>query len=410
MEEQSTLHSTSSKKPKRHRVSFFIALSFIVGGIAGGISGALVGGGAEIWQDILSNTPASSTIERSSNRTTQVIDASEATIDVINKMNPSVVSVISTKEFQQYREEPLFGPFYRRVPNGTTERQVGGGSGFIISKDGMILTNKHVVSDTTVNYTVILNDGREFSAKIVDVDPLNDLAVIDIDASDLPVAAIGDSDQLQVGETVLAFGNALGEYSNSVTRGIVSGLNRQIVAGDFSGSETLENVIQTDAAINPGNSGGPLVNLAGEVVGMNTAIDAQGQSIGFAIPINEAVFVIESIEKYGRIARGVLGVRYTMLTPEMAEQQNLSVDHGALVTSGAAGTPAVIPGSAAEAAGVKEGDIITHIDGTEISDEHPLSSLIRKKKIGDTIELTIQRGSDDLKLQATLQEYGVKSS
>lgn len=404
--------SQSSKRStkKKGALGMIVALSFVIGGVAGGASGALFGGfGDELFSSISSETQEADPADVKGSATT-VLEISSAA-DVVERVNPAVVSIISTKEFQYYRDDPLFGPFSRRVPDGDPERlQVGGGSGFIIADDGMILTNKHVVADATVDYTVLLSDGTEYDAKVVATDPFNDLAFMDIDARGLPVMELGDSDQLRVGQEVLAFGNPLGDYSNSVTGGIVSGLDRKITAGGGSGSTTLDQVIQTDAAINPGNSGGPLVNLAGQVVGVNTAIDAEGQSIGFAIPINEAAPIIESVQQYGRIIRPVLGVRYTEITPSLAETEDLPVSQGAWVTSGVSvDTPAVIPDSAAANAGLKDGDIIVQVDDVKVDSKNTLAMLIKNRSVGDALEITFLRDGDKQTVTAVLKEYGIES-
>lgn len=389
-----------------------VVVSLIVGALAGGVSGAVVDQLGVVWGWV-----GGSSVERPDNSATKgvstsVLEANSA-VNVVEKVNPAVVSIISTKEFQQYRDYPLFGPFSRRVPEGEPQRyQVGGGSGFIIKGDGLILTNKHVVADTSVDYTVILDDGTEYAATIVATDPLNDLAFVDIEADGLPTVEIGDSNALKVGQDVLAFGNPLGDYSNSVTSGIISGLNRSISAGGSqSGVSNLENVIQTDAAINPGNSGGPLVDFAGRVIGVNTAIDAEGQSIGFAIPINEATPVIESVEKYGRIVRPILGVRYAEITPSIAKSEQLPVEQGAWITGGvASSSPAVVPGSAAANAGLQDGDILIKINDQAIDAEHPLAELIQKYAVGDSITITYLRDGETKKTTAVLKEFGVETS
>lgn len=220
-----------------------------------------------------------------------------AVVNAVKKVSPAVVSIVVTKDlpkierYSPYGNDPFFwqfyGPMYRQ--NGTERREIGGGSGFIIAGDGLILTNKHVVSDTEADYTVLLNDGRKFEAKIVARDSTYDIALMRIEAKNLPTVILGDSDSVVIGQTVIAIGNALGEYRNTVSTGVVSGLARSIEAGSGLGdSELLSGVIQTDAAINPGNSGGPLLNLRGEVIGMNTAIVQGAENIGFAIPINDA--------------------------------------------------------------------------------------------------------------------------
>jgi serine protease Do len=251
-----------------------------------------------------------------------------------------------------------------------------------------------------------MSDGKQYTgAKVVSRDPLNDIAFIKINASGLPAAKLGDSTKVEVGQQVVAIGNALGQFQNSVTSGIISGIGRPITAGDQgSASEELSNLFQTDAAINPGNSGGPLVNLAGEVIGMNTAVAGQGsQNIGFAIPMNEVVPLIAGVKSSGKIVRPYIGVRYVLLTPEIAASNDLKTTSGAWLV-GTTGVPAVIAGGPADKAGIKDGDIITKIDGKSIDESHSPLSLIAGKKVGDKIVLTVVRDGKTQTISVTLQE------
>jgi len=345
----------------------------------------------------------------------KVVEVTEdsATIDVVKKVSPSVVSVVVTKELQNYYN--LTGPdifdfwnFNGALPQGGAKEKkaVGGGTGFVIAENGLILTNKHVVSDEQAEYSVIFNDGKKYEAKVVGRDMINDIAVLKIEASGLALVDLGDSDKIQIGETVIAIGNALGEYRNTVTRGVVSGINRSIVAGDNSGtSELLENVIQTDAAISPGNSGGPLLNLGGQVVGINTAINLQGQSLGFAIPVNQAKTVIESVKKYGKIVRPWLGVRYIQLNSEIAKANNLKYEYGALILRGQ-GTQelAVVPSSPADKAGLVENDIILEVNGKKLSEENSLVQEVSKYQPGDEITLKIFHDGSEKIIKVKLEE------
>ncbi|HPL01560.1 MAG TPA: trypsin-like peptidase domain-containing protein, partial [bacterium] len=256
-------------------------------------------------------------------------------------------------------------------------------------------------------YSVILSDGKNYDAKVQSIDPLNDLAVVKIDARNLPVVELGDSDQLVVGQWVVAVGNALGKYQNTVTVGIVSAKERQVEASDpSSGStESLQGMLQTDAAINSGNSGGPLVNLHGQVVGINTAVASNAQGIGFAIPINAAKKAIDSIKKSGKIIRPYLGVRYLPITPDLAKTSNLKYDYGALVIKGnGLGQVAVIPGSPADKAGIVENDIILEINGQRINSESSLSSLLQRHDVGNTITLKIFHDDGERDVKVTLEE------
>ena len=333
------------------------------------------------------------------------LDENSAIIQVVKEANPAVVSIIISKDLpkvQQYFFDP-FGDFFGSTPSagsgGTEKQQVGAGSGFIVSSDGLILTNKHVVADQQAEYTVITSDGKKYIAKVLARDPLNDLAVVKIDATNLATLQFGSSDSVELGQRVIAIGNALGEFSNTVTTGVISGKGRTISAGNGSGTvEELQAVIQTDAAINPGNSGGPLLNLAGQVVGVNTAIDSFGQAVGFAIPSDEGKKVVEDVQKYGKVLRPFIGVRYVILTPESAKAQGISADHGALIIRGdTSADVAIVPGSPAQKAGLAEGDVILEINGEQITSDHPVSSAIRSLKPGTQIILKILKGGKDTK-------------
>jgi len=322
-----------------------------------------------------------------------VIEESGAIVDTVEKMSPAVVSIVSKSKMQN-----IFGDVVT---------QEGGGTGFIITSDGLILTNKHVVSDTGATYSVILSDGKNYDAKVQSIDPLNDLAVIKIEARNLPVVELGDSDQLVVGQWVVAVGNALGKYQNTVTVGIISAKERQVEASDPSSgnTESLQGMLQTDAAINSGNSGGPLVNLHGQVVGINTAVASNAQGIGFAIPINAAKKAIDSIKKSGKIIRPYLGVRYLPITPDLAKTSNLKYDYGTLVIKGnGLGQVAVIPGSPADKAGIVENDIILEINGQRIDSVNSLSSLLQKHDVGNTITLKIFHDDGEKDVKVTLEE------
>ena len=271
--------------------------------------------------------------------------------------------------------------------------KVGGGSGFIISKNGLILTSQHVVGDSNADYTIILDPESKFPAKVLARDPINDIAILKIQGSNFPYLKLGDSRDIQLGQTIIAIGNALGEFHDTVSTGIVSGLSRNITAvgGPSNRAEQLRGLIQTDAAINPGNSGGPLVDIQGRVIGINTAMVMLAQNIGFAIPIDYAKKDLEELGKFGKIRTPFLGVRYILLDEKIAEQNKLSKDHGAMIVREALGESAVIPGSSADKAGLKEFDIILECQGEKITIENPLSAILRKCEINDLIELKIFR-------------------
>jgi serine protease Do len=348
-----------------------------------------------------------------------VIDYEQAVVAAVKKASPAVVSITISKnvpiiencpynpfsdlppEFQQFFGDQ-YPQFSQPCQKGTKLQEVGGGSGFIISSDGLILTNKHVAGDKTASYTVFTNDGKKYDAKILAVDPTQDLAVIKINATGLPTVSLGDSDSLELGQTAIAIGNALGEFRNTVSVGVISGLARTVTAGGAGiGQETIQGVIQTDAAINPGNSGGPLLNLRGEVVGINTAIAQGAQNIGFTIPINQAKRDINSVKATGEIQAPYLGIRYIMITPDIAKSQKLPVENGALVRGSDAG-PAVAQNSPAAKAGLEAEDIILEINGQKVDQDHTLGGIISKFNVGDTITLKINRGGKEITLQATL--------
>lgn len=344
----------------------------------------------------------------------------DAVVQAVSGASPAVVSIVIDKDIPVIEQCPFnpFGDlpeefqqffgggfqFSQPCQKGTRKESVGGGSGFIVSSDGLIVTNKHVVSDTKADYTVFTNDGGKFSATVLARHPSLDVAIIKIKASGLPVIALGSSENLKLGQTAIAIGNALGEFRNTISKGVVSGLSRTVVASDGRGqSETIENVIQTDAAINPGNSGGPLLNLRGEVIGINVAMVSGAQSIGFAIPIDAAKKSIESVRSNGTLKVAYLGVRYTMLTAEIAKKYNLSVEKGALVKGDGDGF-AVEPNSPAEKAGIKEGDVIISFDGRVVDSSHSLAALVAQKSPKDIVEVIISRSGKEMKLSVTLTE------
>jgi len=330
----------------------------------------------------------------------------EAIIKAVKKASPAVVSIIITKDvpvFEQYYINPfkefeeIFGePFGFKIPQyrqkGTEKKEIGGGTGFIISKDGLVLTNKHVVLDKDAQYTVFTNEGEKFEAEVLARDPVQDIAVLKIKKPPnkvFPVVKLGDSDKLQIGQTVIAIGNVLGEFRNSVSVGVISGLGRRITASGGGLIETIENVIQTDAAINKGNSGGPLLNLKGEVIGINTATVLGAQSVGFAIPINQAKRDIEQVKTTGKIIYPFLGVRYVLVTPQLQKENNLKTSYGALIVKGEQGEPGVVPGSAADKAGLKEGDIILEVNGERITPDNSLGKIIMKYQPGQEVSLKV---------------------
>lgn len=332
-------------------------------------------------------------------------------VQIVNENSPAVVSVVIMKNVPVYVQDNSWGLFPSYHQKGTEEKKVGEGSGFIISSDGVILTNKHVVIDKDATYTVLMLDGSEYSAKVLAKDPVQDIAFLKIEqkgqVKTFPKVELGNSDDIKVGEQVVAIGNALGEYQNTVSSGIVSGLGRTIEASGGSFYETLRGVIQSDTAINKGNSGGPLLNSKGEVIGINTAIDVSGQNIAFAVPINRAKKDVKQIESTGEIVYPFLGVRYVGIDELVQKQKKLSVDYGALVIKGKNGEAAVMPGSAADKAGIKEGDIILELNGQKISTKNDLSEEIIKYSPGDSVSLKILRGTKKISLNIILDKRDI---
>lgn len=377
---------------------------------------------ASFWDDLWRKiVPESSETAPAPKTETQpyspAVDYEGAIINAVERASESVVSIVISKNLpviEQCAYEPFGnlppqfrqffgGGFTQPCQTGTKLQEIGGGSGFVISADGMILTNRHVVSDEKAEYTVLTNDGNKYKARVLARDSVKDLAVIKIDKTGLRPAVLGDSNGLRLGQTAIAIGNALGEFRNTVSLGVVSGLARTITAQGGDVVEKIDDLIQTDAAINPGNSGGPLLNLRGEVIGINVAVAEDAQGIGFAIPINQAKRDIESVKKSGRIIATYLGVRYLPVTAELAEKQKLDVDHGALVRGSDEG-PAVVAGSPADKAGVRAEDIILEINGEKIDKDHSLGSLVQKHNVGDRVNLKIRRGKSTLTLKVTLEE------
>jgi len=364
-------------------------------------------------------------MEPSSTGLYQPADQYEAdVIAATQKASPAVVSITISEnvpvvencpydpwsdlpqQFQQFLGNGGASTMTVPCDTGQTQLQeVGGGSGFIISSDGLILTNKHVVSDTSAQYSVLTNDGNTYAAKVLARDPDQDLAVLKIDATNLPAVTLGNSDSLELGQTAIAIGNALGQFSNTVSVGVVSGLGRTVTATapDTGADETISGVIQTDAAINPGNSGGPLLDLRGDVIGIDTAVASDAQNIGFAIPINEAKSAIASIEATGQIEAPYLGVEYEDVTPAIATKQKLPISYGAWVSSGDQGS-AVKAKSPAANAGIQAGDIIESVNGITLDSTHDLANVINEYSVGSTVTLVVNRGGKEITLQATLAE------
>ncbi len=333
-------------------------------------------------------------------------------IQIAKKTCPAVITIVVSKDLPKiegFYMFPFAGKEYimPKIENGGKEKtQIGGGSGFIVSADGYVLTSNHVVSDTTAEYTVILEPKKKYQATVLSRNPINDVAVLRIDAKNLPYIGLADSNKIELGEEVVAIGNALGEFHDTLSAGIVSGLSRYITAlgGISNQAENLRGLIQTDAAINPGNSGGPLVNMAGKVIGINTAIVMGAQNIGFSIPINYAKKDLEEVKKFGKIIVPFLGVKYILISKEMAKVNKLPVDYGALVVRETLGEPPVIKDSPADKAGVKEFDIILECRGEKIALKNPLANILQKCKINEEVTLKILREGQELLLKTNLEE------
>lgn len=373
---------TVSAKSKYIAIVFLLLAACFTAGLGGGYVASRLGG-------------APTFIDRGSAADgNAVVSKDEADISTVaSKVAPSVVSIMTTGQTQTF-----FG----------TQTQQGAGTGIIISGDGYILTNKHVV-DGSGNFKVITSDGTVHdSVKLIGTDPLNDLAFLKVDGvTDLTPAVLGDSSSVRIGENVVAIGNSLGQFQNTVTSGIISGTGRPITAGSEGGngqnSENLTDLIQTDAAINPGNSGGPLTNLSGQVIGINTAVAQDAQSIGFAIPINSSKGIIKTLLKTGKVSRAYMGVNYVAITPDVAKQYKLSVKKGAYVTSDNGSS--VVSGSPADKAGIKDHDVIVKVGDLTVGDSGGVSSLVAEYTVGDNVQLTILRDGKQMTVNVHLEAY-----
>lgn len=317
------------------------------------------------------------TPQSASTETRTVLKEESTIVDVADKVSPSVVAIGVS----------------RRIINPYTTI----GTGFVVSEKGIIVTNKHVVSDSNTKYSVVTKDGQKYDVKKIYRDPILDLAMVQIDGSILKSVEIGDSSKLKVGQTAIAIGNALGQFTNTVTTGVISGLGRKVIAGDpYSNlSESLDNLIQTDAAINPGNSGGPLLNSAGQVIGVNVATTEGAQNIGFAIPINSVKQIVDEFVTKGRVSRPFLGVRYKFITKDLAILND--VPQGAYVQE-------VLDPGPAQKAGVKVGDIIIKINGKAVDAEAVVSDGVKNSSIGGKLDLTIWRDKQEIHFAVTLEE------
>lgn len=373
---------------KRRGVRYVILVLVVL------LVGTLAGlGGAYLYSAVLgkSTTPLTSSFD--GNATTTPSEQSIAS--VAEKVSPSVVSILSTSQSRT------------SLYSYSSAQSQSAGTGIIISKDGYILTNNHVV-DSATKVTVVTDDGTTYSdVDVLGRDPLNDVAFLKIkNPKDLKPAELGDSKTVRIGQQVVAIGNALGQYQNTVTSGIISGTGRSVTASSDGTSRTAEeltDLIQTDAAINSGNSGGPLVNMAGQVIGINTAIAQDANNVGFVIPISSTKGTIASVLSNGKVERPYIGVRYVNITPDVKQEYNLPVAQGAYITADS-GSP-IVSGGPADKAGLKDKDIITKVSGVEVGAKGSVSTLVGEHKVGDTIELTVLRDGKTITLKVTLAAY-----
>jgi len=380
-----TKNNSEIKSKSNYTAKHLVVVAVLAAMVCSILTAALLGGVIYIKSLI-------DTDNRQAQRQT-IVEEGGVIADIAAELSPSVVSVMT-------RSTSVSGG-YNLSDQGVSE---GAGTGIIVNKDGLILTNKHVIPSGTDSVQVTLADGTVYEdVTILGRDPLNDLALLQIkNPKKLTPAKLGNSDSVRTGEKVIAIGNALGEFQNTVTSGIISGIGRPIQASDGSGSsETLTNLFQTDAAINPGNSGGPLVNFNGEVIGVNTAIAEGAEGLGFSIPINEAKSVISSAEETGKISRAYIGVRYVMLNPDLSKQIGLKVQQGAYIDTKPG---SVVKDSPASKAGLQPGDVITEINDTKISDTKSLTSVVSAYKVGDAVSLTVVRDGKVRTIQLELGE------
>lgn len=331
---------------------------------------------------------------------------------------PAIVSITISKSLEEIEKEipPEILPFlpfghpHLNIPEEEIDSRgmikIGGGSGFIVAAEGIILTNKHVVADPHAEYTVITDNDKKHKAKVLARDPIDDVAILKIDVKNLPVVELGESSRLELGEPVIAIGNALGLFKNTVSSGIISGLSRSIRAATvpMAPTQELRGLIQTDAAINPGNSGGPLVTMDGKAIGINAAIVFGAQNLGFAIPINYAKRDLDDLKKFGRIKRPLLGIRYLTIDENLKEKMKLPVGYGALIAGQKPHSEGVVKGSPADKAGLKEADIVLECDGEKISPEHTIQDILEEKEAGEILALKVLRGKKTREAKVKLSE------
>ncbi len=340
-------------------------------------------------------------------------------VGIAKKACPAVINIVISKDMpiiEGFYTMPFGGQEYM-VPkfdkHSKQKVKIGGGSGFVVSADGIVLTNAHVVADPNAEYTAIMDhdEKSKLPIKVLARDQIHDIAILKIEtkippAGGFPFIELGDSTQLELGEDVIVVGYALGEFRNTVSTGVVSGLSRFIQAqtGYEHHVERLRGLIQTDAAINPGNSGGPLLNMEGKVVGISTAVVFGAQNIGFAIPINHAKRDLLELQKFGHVCQPFLGIRYIILDEMVQKQNKLPVGYGAMIIRETLGEHAVVPGSSAAKAGLKEFDIILEVNGEKITPDNTIQDIISKRKVGEEITCKVLADGKESKVKLKLEE------
>ncbi|MBI4670562.1 MAG: trypsin-like peptidase domain-containing protein [Chloroflexi bacterium] len=366
-------------------IVIIVVLGILLGVVGGGVMGGLVGMYvarnsaapvvAPVPQEIKAVSPAQPPVVQN-----LTVNAASEVVEVVRKVEPAVVTVVSN----------LGGSSF----GSRTGQSEASGSGVIISQEGHVVTNNHVIEGAN-SVAVIYNDGTRVEAKVVGADPITDIAVLKVNGNVPAVASFGDSSALQLGEWVIAIGSPLGNYRGSVTVGVVSGLNRRVQG------TTQDGLVQTDAAINHGNSGGPLINLAGQIIGINTLVvrdtpsGAQAEGLGFAVPSNTVRSVAEQLIARGRIEYPFIGISYTEVTPQIAAEMNLASKSGVIITT-------ITPNSPASQAGIQPQDVVTAINNEKLDENNSLRSILFKYHVGDTITLTLERGRKMIQVKVTL--------
>ncbi len=349
-----------------------------------------------------------------------LMEEESATIHVVEQVTPAVVSVIARKPRGEIVKDQVLSSqnsdvVFSDTPLTASEANqlidVSSGTGFFVSTDGYIVTNHHVIDVPNAKLFVVTNDGKELEASLVDTDPALDLSILHVQGSGFKAVTLGDSDKIRIGQTAIAVGNTLSEFRNTVTKGVISGINRHVTAGvSVNSSEVIEKAIQTDAAINPGNSGGPLINLLGEVIGINTAVSFDGQAVAFAIPINQAKRAIEDVKATGKILRPWLGIHYVLVEPpKIKDASSISFTLAALVTKDTGvNEPAVLKDGPAENAGIKEGDLILSVDGTFFTQGNAIAELLSAHRPGDQVKMVYLRDKKTVETIVTLGDLEKK--